>query len=216
MSESTNGASLASGTFAGLMMFLDWVVKQKYATPAAISPLKSAARQVVQTVEGNGNIDGMDVQSLDVDEYFSRFQVAMKASGRVNPDSVRAYRSRFTRALDLYTDYLTTGAKPKLTSRSAAAVRTRKEKATTSAPNAASPKAGSATPEPAEAPSTNMISYPFPLENDEVANLRLPKKLGPRDAARLTAFITALTFEPPKQLGTGRDPQPDSGPKTDS
>jgi hypothetical protein len=56
-----------------------------------------------------------------------------------------------------------------------------------------------------------MISYPFPLESGEVANLRLPKRLERRDAARLTTFINALTFDAQKQLGTGTtvdDPEP--------
>ena len=49
---------------------------------------------------------------------------------------------------------------------------------------------------------SSMISFPFPLESGEVANLRLPKRLERRDASRLTAFINALTVdgEPPKQL----------------
>jgi hypothetical protein len=48
-----------------------------------------------------------------------------------------------------------------------------------------------------------MISYPFPLEGGDVANLRLPKRLERRDAERLIAFINALSFEPQKPLGRG-------------
>jgi hypothetical protein len=198
-----NGGNLGSGTVAGLMAFLDWVVRQNYATPSTITPLKSAAKQVFETVEGDGKIDGVDVRSLDVGEYFGRFQVAMKASGRINPDSVRAYRNRFGRALELYNDYLTTGDKPKLRSRTTS--RPRRERAARPSP---SPASGTAEPA-ADVPSSNMISYPFPLESGEVANLRLPKRLERRDAARLTTFINALTFDPQKQLGTGSDDDPE-------
>ena len=216
MSEN-NGGNLGSGTVAGLMAFLDWVVKKNYATPAAITPLKSAAKQVFTTVENDGDIDGVDVRSLDLDEYFSRFQVAMQASGRITPDSVRAYRNRFMRALELYNEYLATGGTPKLKSRSAAAVRFRKDKEKvalrTSSPSLAP---GAAAVESAETPSTNMISYPFPLESGEVANLRLPKRLDRGDAVRLNAFINALAFEPQKQLGTGRDPHSEPGPASEA
>jgi hypothetical protein len=204
MSESINGTDLGSGTVASLMAFLDWVVKKNYATPAAITPLKSAARQVFETVEDGGDYDQLDVRELDRDDYFARFQVANQASGRIRPESVRAYRSRFNRALDLYHDYLTTGGKPKLRSRSNAPVRTEKQERPASAATSSQPAAH-------EAQTTDisgaMISYPFPLESGEVANLRLPKRLDSRDAARLTAFINALIFEPQKQLSPGRNPE---------
>ena len=52
---------------------------------------------------------------------------------------------------------------------------------------------------------SSLISFPFPLENGEVANLRLPKRLERRAAQRLPAFITALTIdaEPPRQPTAG-------------
>jgi hypothetical protein len=206
MSESTNGSNLGSGTVAGLMAFLDWVIKKNYGTPAAITPLKSASKQIFETVEDGGDYDQLDVRELDREEYLSRFQVANQATGRIRPESVRAYRNRFNRALDLYHDYLTTGGTPKLRSRSNAAVRIRTEKQERHAPVTTSHQQG-----PQESPATDisgaMISYPFPLESGEVANLRLPKRLESRDAARLTAFINALIFEPQKQLGAGRKPE---------
>jgi hypothetical protein len=206
--SSANGTNLGSGTVAGLLSFLDWVVKKNYATPASITPLKSAARQVFVTVEGDGEIDNVDVRELDREEYFSRFQVAMQASGRLTPESVRAYRNRFTRALDLYEVYLNTGDVPKLRSRSAAAVRVRKDKPTPIASPTPGPAASEAVP---ETPATNLISYPFPLESGEIATLRLPKRLERRDAERLTAFIEALIFEPQKQIGPGRDAERPAG-----
>jgi hypothetical protein len=204
MSESSNGTNLGSGTVAGLMAFLDWVVKKNFATPAAITPLKSASRQIFETVEDGGDYEQLDVRELDREEYLSRFQIANQASGRIRPESVRAYRNRFNRALDLYHDYLTTGGAPKLRSRGTTAVRTEKQERPAPAKTSSQP----ATHEASAAESSGaMISYPFPLESGEVANLRLPKRLESRDAARLTAFINALIFEPQKQLGPGRTPK---------
>jgi hypothetical protein len=204
MSESTNGVDLGSGTSAAMLAFLDWMVQRNYATPASITPLKSAAKQIFKTVEAKGgDPNSVDVQTLDVDEYFGRFQVAMLATGRITPDSVRAYKARFVRGLDLYKTYLTTGTVPKVKPRGQG--RTRKENGTAApAPKASDAAETPSSPEAAEAPST-MISYPFPMESGEVASLRLPRSLERRDAARLTAFINALTFDPQKQIGAGGD-----------
>jgi hypothetical protein len=193
-----NGANIGSGTVAGLLAFLDWVVKKNYATPAAITPLKSAAKQVFETVESD-NADDLDVRSLDLEEYFSRFQVAMAVTGRITPDSVRAYRVRFNRALAMYEEYLTTNSVPRLKARGSS----KKPKAKVTTRNRhATPDVPATEPEDVTVVVSSMISFPFPLENGEVANLRLPKRLERRDAARLTAFINALTVdsEPPKQL----------------
>lgn len=194
----TNAANIGSGTVAGLLAFLDWVVKKNYATPAAITPLKSAAKQVFETVE-DGQADDVDVRSLDIEDYFSRFQVAMAATGRITPDSVRAYRARFNRALAMYEEYLTTNQIPRLKTRGSGK-RPKAKPTTPSAPSATATTA-SEVDEPA-VPASSMISFPFPLENGEVANLRLPKRLERRDAVRLTTFINALTIdgEPPRQL----------------
>ena len=106
MAENGNnhGANIGSGTVAGLLAFLDWVVK-KLRDPGRQLRLKSAAKQVFETVEGD-KADDLDVRSLDLEEYFSRFQVAMAATGRITPDSVRAYRVRFNRALAMYEECL--------------------------------------------------------------------------------------------------------------
>jgi hypothetical protein len=204
MGDSANGVNLGSGTSAGMLAFLDWMVQKNYATPASITPLKSAANQIFKTVEAKGgDPNSVDVLTLDPNEYFGRFQVAMQATGRITPDSVRAYKARFLRGLDLYRVYLETGTVPKVKTRGA---RPRKEKEATGSTSMAP------TPTPAEpattesAPSTNMISYPFPLESGDVANLRLPKQLSRTDASRLTAFVNALVFEPQKQLGQGSEP----------
>jgi hypothetical protein len=199
----TNGSSIVmgSGDVAGLMVFLDWLVQKHLATSATVAPLRSAAKQVFATV---GDANDIDVRTFNAEDYFARFQVAAQSNGRITPDSVRAYRNRFLRALKLYTDYLETGDTPKLTSRSAATVRTRREKQSPPSANAkAESMLGSVATEQTETTSSNMISFPFPLESGDVANLRLPKRLEKRDATRLNAFINALVFEQPKQLNPG-------------
>ena len=199
---SANGNNLGSGTAGGLLAFLDWVIAKKFATPAAISPLKSASRQVFITVEDSEEIDNVDVRSLDREDYFSRFQVAMQVTGRLTPESTRSYRARFNRALDMYEEYLTTGNAPRIATKAPVTPRPKKEQVKSSNGSSPAIEVPTETPEPV---GSNMISYPFPLESGEVANLRLPKRLSTRDASRLNAFINALTFEEQKQLTRGSE-----------
>jgi len=208
VSETANGSvNLGSGTASGLLAFLDWVVGKKLATPAAITPLKSASKQVFETVEDDGtDLDSVDVRSLDVDDYFRRFEVAMQATGRLTPDSVRAYRNRFTRSLDMYSEYLSTGQAPRIPVRQASAGTAPRSPRNRQAVSKVSPPAPGVIETTAEPDASGtLISYPFPLESGEVANLRLPKRLGKRDAQRLNNFITALVFEfePMKEIEAG-------------
>jgi hypothetical protein len=211
MSETNGSTTLAteeagvmgSGTVAGLMAFYDFLVDKGIATASAVTPLKSASRQIFETVEGTDAVEEIDVRSLDLDNYLDRFQVKAVGSGRYKPESITAYRTRFTRGLDYYATYLTTGSVPKFRLRAGGGGnRTR-----SSAPDpaaAAQPGAASVrVPESEETQSTtagDLISYPFPLQSGGLATLRLPKRLEREDAERLAAFVRTLVFEPQKQL----------------
>jgi hypothetical protein len=196
------GGVMGSGTVAGLMAFYDYLVNKGIATASAVTPLKSAARQIFETVEGTANVDGIDVRSLDIEDYLDRFQVKAIGSGRYKPESITAYRTRFNRGMEYYSTYLTTGAVPKFRLRTAGGSN-RTRSSTPSAPPATAPDGGKApTPDPGESQSVgaDLISYPFPLQSGGLATLRLPKRLEREDAERLAAFVRTLVFEPQKQL----------------
>ncbi len=208
MPESNNGATtIASGTVGGLLAFFDYLIERGIASVGTVGPLKSAARQVFETVEGTEDIDEFDVRSLDVNEYLDRFEVKTRGTGRYQSDSLRAYRQRFTRGVEQYITYITTNQlpKPKLGPNGGA----RRSSADTVK---AKVKAKS-TPSPVQTPAAStevadgqagagMISYPFPLAAGGIASLRLPVRLERADAERIAAFIRTLVFEPQKQLGT--------------
>jgi hypothetical protein len=200
MSESTAGINLSSGDVDGALGYFDYLVDKNLMTASAVSPVKSAFRQVFQTVERNGPIETIKVtDSFDPDEYFGRFEVAAKSSGRFAPDSIRAYRSRFIRGLNMYRNFLATGQAPKPSTRSTSP-RTRSASAP-SVTSSVSSSDGNAVEVPVETGEA-MVAYPFPLESGEMAHLRLPKHLGKRDAARISAFINSLVieFEAPKAI----------------
>jgi hypothetical protein len=209
----TNGATvpgkaadMGSGTAGGLMAFFDYLVDKGIATSAAITPLKSAARQIFEIVEGREDFDDMDVRSLDVDEYLDRFRVKAIGTGRYKPDSIASYRSRFARGIDYYKTYLQTGNVPKFKLRGAPSTPGPKRQTTNAVAKPASAASAAAAPVGAAGSpggGTGLISYPFPLQAGGLAHLHLPLKLDRADAERMAAFIRTLVFEPQKSLNAG-------------
>jgi hypothetical protein len=66
MSES----SIPAGTANGLIEFCDFLIEKGYATPSAVNPWKSAAKQVFSLVEGEGKDYGsINVLTLDFEDY---------------------------------------------------------------------------------------------------------------------------------------------------
>jgi hypothetical protein len=172
------------------------MITKGYGTAGSINPWKSAARNVLSTVEGE-DFGSFDVRSFDVEEYLARFE--NRSMGKYTADSLAAYRSRFRKAIDAYRSYL---ADPnwKPAGRSSAP---------RSVANGGRNKTGNQTVTPAENPSSGsaahpaLIVYPFPLRSGQVAQLHLPTQLEREDAERLTQFIRALVFEQPRQLAAG-------------
>ena len=192
------------------MAYFDYLVDKGIATNAAVAPLKSAARQIFEIVEGTEDFADMDVRSLDVEEYLDRFRVKAIGTGRYKPESIASYRSRFARGIEYYKTYLQTGNVPKFKLRSVpvgtAAPKRLLSKPASKPISAAPAQAGAA---PTEGTSTagnaGLISYPFPLQMGGLAHLHLPQKLLRADAERMAAFIRTLVFEPQKALTTGAE-----------
>lgn len=187
---------IATGTAAGLMDFMDFMIDKGYAKPSAITPWKSAAKQVFSTLEGE-DFGGLEVRNLDVDDYFARFE--NRSMGKYSADSLTAYRSRFRKAVDSYQSYLQDpNWKP-----SAGTFRRATGRPTTSTGGTAATHDETASAAKSSAPSPSLITYPFPLRSGQVAQLHLPTQLDQTDAERLVHFVRALVFDPPRQLPSG-------------
>lgn len=190
---------IAGGNAGGLLAFMDFMIDKGYGSAGAISPWKSAAKQVFSTVEGD-DFENVDVRSLDIDEYMDRFQ--NRTIGKYSAESLRAYRQRFRKAVEAYRAYLADpNWRPSL-----------KRTARPKKGNADSSKRSKATTTPApdqapttpSAPAASLIAYPFPLKSGQMAQLHLPAQgLDREDADRLTHFLRALVFDQPAQIGPG-------------
>jgi hypothetical protein len=192
--------NIGSGTLAGLDEFCNWVISKGLMRSAAIEPLRSATKQILATVEPDN--PSIDLRSIDTEDLMKRFETL--AGQKYAPDSLRAYRNRFNRAIDLYTQYLEKGAgnfKPPAG---------RAPRRRLSEPDSSN---GSAVPKPVAppaavhsqvaTPSQALIDYPFPLRTG-IAHLYLPAALEKDDAERLAVFVRALVFEPQRQIEGGQ------------
>lgn len=194
---------IASGNARGLLAFMDFMIDKGYGSAGAITPWKSAAKQVFSTVEGE-HFEELDVRELDIDEYMDRFQ--NRSIGKYSAESLRAYRQRFRKAVDAYRSYLSDpnwrpalkrNPKPK---KGEEALAKKISRASSSEPSSSSGEGTQLVPPR----SASLIAYPFPLKNGQMAQLHLPASgLESDDADRLTAFLRSLVFTQPPQLNPG-------------
>jgi hypothetical protein len=197
-----NTGQIGSGTLQGLDEFCAWLVNKGLMRAAAVEPLRSATKQILATVEPDD--PSIDLRTINTDDVMGRFETL--AGQKYAPDSLRSYRNRFNRAIELYRQYLDNGAanfKPP----PGRAPRRRQSEPANSNGSAITPRSDSmpeAPQAPAGTPSQPLIDYPFPLRTGGVAHLYLPRTLEKEDAERLAAYVRALVFEPQRQIEAGQ------------
>ncbi len=196
-------SAISAGTAAGLMEYCDFLIEKGYVSGAAVNPWKSATKQVLQTVEGEGYLS-TDVQSLDLDDLMERY--ATLSRGNVKQETLEAYRTRVRRALDSYRQYLAdpSGWRPPTPRAPRTRTSSSQERPKTTNGNGATAHTGDQN---GNGNGITVIDYPFPLQSGQMAHVRLPSMLEKEDADRLGRFLQTLVFEPqrgiPAQTGEG-------------
>lgn len=199
MAEENGGTKIATGTAEGLMEFFDFLVAKGYATPAAVTPLKSASRQILSTVDGD-DFMGVDVRTLDADAHLDRFENMVV--GQYKHESLVQYRNRFKRGLSAYLTYLNDKVIPSFGRSS----RKRGGDSSTQKPNAGRKTPTTSAPMPLST-AERLIDYPFPLRSGQIAILRLPVGLEKTDAERMGAFIRTLVLDAQRELARDESPE---------
>jgi len=195
MADENGSTKIGTGTAEGLMEFFDFLVAKGYATPAAVTPLRSASRQILSTVDGDDFL-GVDVRSLDADAHLVRFENMVV--GQYKHESLVQYRNRFKRGLSAYLTYLNDKQIPSFGRSSGK----RGGERSSQKPGAVRKTPTPSAPMP---PSTaeRLIDYPFPLRSGQIAILRLPVGLEKTDAERMGAFIRTLVLDGQRELARG-------------
>jgi hypothetical protein len=177
-----------SKTVGGLFDFCDFMVEKGYATTRAMDPWKTATKKVFAAVYGD-EFESETLEGVDLEDVLSRFETLTR--GKYKHESLVTYGRRVKNAIEGYMEFLDSGRPPQM----------RKSRAVPSKKTEAKPPAKAtrkATPD--ASPMGELVKFPFPLRNGEMAQLQLPARLGREDADRLSAFLRTLQVEPQKEL----------------
>lgn len=166
--------------------FWNYVVDKGIMNRNTARSLGAAAKAVLSVEEGWENLD---ITSFDAKELLTRFK-NLRAR-EYTPQSLDAYDRRFRQALRMYQDYLENPAGWKVPG----SKRTRRQRNTRKLEEPRISETGGASlPAAVFDSGSKLISYPFPLRDDCVVQLRLPADLSEEDVLRLTAFMRSLVL----------------------
>jgi hypothetical protein len=183
---------LNSTKVSGLLAVCDYLTGKNYATTAQVNPWKVAIRKVFGTVEGEG-FDDLDLASIDLDEYMTRFQIA--AGAQYKAESITSYKRRIVNALDAHRHYLATGRPPTFRAGSVRAKAEAKDKGAVVTLGSKPNGNGSPTLAP---PCPGLHSLTWPLSDGRLVKLELPHRLKEDDVTRLCAVIRSLQDNSPE------------------
>lgn len=144
--------------------------------------LRAACTQVLNTVDG---WESVNIKSLSVEETLIRFQNLKHKSFK--PAVLDTYKRRFRQAVASYLKYLDdpAGWKPRSVERSSSSEKT---------------NGGERAPEAVrtmmhEIPQAGLVEYPYPLRDNQIVRLVLPRDLKSSEVKRLAAFMSTLTVD---------------------
>jgi hypothetical protein len=183
---------LRSKTPGGALEYCKYLMDKGYASPSQVNPWKTAIQKVFETVDGDA-WEEVDLASIDLDDYFARFQTL--AGGKYKAESVVAYTRRVRNAFDAHDHYLTTGRPPsfRASARKKAEPKTQ-PKVTNSTGSGSQSNGGGETPANTNAAPTpaGMVDLMFPLADGRMAKLTVPPRMSADDVNRLSGLIRNL------------------------
>lgn len=95
---------MGDGTAASAIKYLDYLIEKGRATNGAINPLKIAFTKVMETIDGKGDWQAVQVRNVDVDDYMNRF--GNLTLGKYSSDSLTVYKSRVKKVVEWYIRFL--------------------------------------------------------------------------------------------------------------
>jgi hypothetical protein len=186
------GADMNTRTVGGLLAYCDWLRDKGYQSRNAIEAWRTAIKKVFEAVEPDA-FEAVSLDDLDLDDYVSRFRTL--AGSEYKAETIAVYKRRISNAIEAHNYYREHGKPPSF--------RKTRSSAPTPSSKGNSPKKKGRVSSPEKAgpqPEGELVQFPFPLRNGQMAELRLPSRLEKADADRLSAFLRALQFEAQAQI----------------
>lgn len=170
----------------GLIEFVNFASEKHLINANTAGALRAASREVLSAIEPE-SWETLDLRTVDVDDFTTRFERAR--AGKLKPESLLVYKSRFKNAVQMYFKYLDNPSGWRYKPDRPAA--TRKKPAAAAQPD--STDGDTQTPDRVSRATTQ--EYPFPLRQGMLVKLFLPVDLTRPEAKRLAAFIDALAVD---------------------
>jgi hypothetical protein len=191
----TDAAGPGSGTGEGLIAFLDYLIKKNEMVESTASALRTGCRKVLQIEADWQNVD---MRTLDVEGLLLRFRNRYR--GDLAERSISNYDQRFRSTVEMYRKWLADDAtwrpRPRSGTGAGSPSRSTAVRATKPADHPEALAASSLSVEAAAIPAeTTMVTYPLPLRPGVQVRLMLPDDLTPKEAQRVSTFVSALAFE---------------------
>jgi hypothetical protein len=167
----------------------EWAREKGLMNGNTAGSLKAACSQVLSAL--GDEADTVDIKTLDVEGTFQRFQNLRKKD--FTPESLATYKSRFRKAVESYLKYLEDPAGWKPEARPVRATTERKKTPETNGNGHGAQETVLVTKR--EMPQSNMVEYPYPVREGQIARLVLPRDLKMSEVKRLTAFMGTLAVD---------------------
>jgi hypothetical protein len=202
------GVSPSSGTAAGLIAFLDYMIKHNEMVEATASSFRTACKR---TLETEGDLDSLDIRNADLDAIIRRFRIKYRAS--MKSQSLDTYEQRFRDSVTMYRKWLNDDpdwrpTRRRRTATSNGGPSSRGAGRQTRPPETQASVSPQIDNEPDIAGRPGMITYPFPIRPGLQGTITLPENLSRREAKRISAFVAALVSEEEEQA-TPQGEQPE-------
>jgi hypothetical protein len=171
-------------TGKGLVDHWTWAANKGLVNSNTASALKAACSQVLSIDE---NWESHDIQKLDIEAMLTRFQNLRKE--KFKPESLNTYKRRFKQAVASYLSYVKNpgGWKPK--------TRERTERQEQNSEKTVRHGAPEIRELHIKGNDGSFVSYPFPIRENQIAHLSLPKDLKSNEVKRLAAFLSSLAVD---------------------
>lgn len=174
-------------TGKALVEHWNWAVSKGLMNRNTGGALRAACAKVLPAME---DWETLDVRELDVEAALTRF--VNLHSQKYKPDSLEAYKRRFRQAVSSFLEYADDPAAWKPAQREPA--QRKNGAATTTQSKAAEPRQAKETAR-GELKGSNLHEYDFPLREDVMAKLVVPRDVTNAEMKRLMAWARTLAVD---------------------
>ena len=175
---------------SALLRFLDIASDQGMYNSNTVAGYRSAVTKILGALSDD---ETADVTQIDLDNAVRRFNNLNP--GALTPESMRAYRSRLAKAISAFTNYQSNP----MSFKPGAAQKENAKRELTAAKRSKTPKKGTKTPVASAQEQTHDLStavsrltLTYPLREDFLVQIAIPRDLKTQEALRLGAFLKTL------------------------